>query len=389
MKVIVCGAGQVGFNIARYLAAEEIDVTVIDTSDELVRRVSDVLDVRAMQGNAPYPDVLERAGAADCDILIAVTHADEVNMVACQAAHSLFNVPVKIARIRAQNYLKPEWANLFNRNNLPIDLVISPEIEVARAILRRLQVPGAFDSVSLSDGLVRIIGVRCNQDCPVVNTPLRQLTEIFPFLNIIVIGIIRDGKGFVPTADDPMLVGDEVYFSADASHVPRAMAVFGHEEPLARRLIVAGGGHIGLFFAQEIERSHPGMQVKIIESNKARAEQIVPLLPNTAVLHGSLLDPEILDEAGVGRTEAIIAVTNDDETNILGSLLAKRHGCRQAFTLINNMNYAPLVSTLGIDAVVSPRAITVSSILQYVRRGRIRAAYSLREDLGEVMEIEA
>ena len=388
MKVIICGAGQVGFNIARQLSAENNDVTVIDQSAELVRRVSDALDARAMVGFASYPDVMERAAAGDADMIIAVTQADEVNMVACQVAHSLFNVPTKIARIRYQGYLDPIWADLFSRDHLPIDVIISPEIEVARAISRRLFVPGAFDSIPLADGKVRAIGVRCDRDCPVINTPLRQLTGLFPDLNIVVVGIIRDDKGIVPSAEDQMLPGDEVYFVADNEHVGRAMTVFGHEEPLARRIVIAGGGHIGQFLAHLVDTDHPGVSAKLIEADREQAERAALHLPQTIVLRGDTLDPEILEEANVAATEAIVAVTNDDETNILASLLAKRYGCQRALTLINNMNYAPLVTTLGVDAVVSPRAITASTILQHVRRGRIRAVHSLREGFGEIMEAE-
>ena len=388
MKIIICGAGQVGFHIARQLAAENNDVTVVDHSPELVRRVSDSLDVQAMLGSASHPDVLERAGAADADMIIAVTYADEVNMVACQVAHSLFNLPTKIARIRHQSYLQPIWADLFSRDNMPIDVIISPEIEVARAIARRLHVPGAFDTIALADGQVRTIGVRCNDDCPVINTPLRQLTGIFPDLNIVVVGIIRDGTGIVPTADDQMLAGDEVYFVADDEHVARAMAVFGHEETVARRIIIAGGGHIGMFLAQIIEEEHPGVTAKVVESNRERALFLADGLERTIVINGDVIDPEILEEANVGASEAIIAVTNDDETNILASLLAKRYGTGRAVTLINNMTYAPLIASLGIDVVVSPRAITVSTILQHVRRGRIRAVHSLGEGFGEIIEAE-
>jgi trk system potassium uptake protein TrkA len=388
MKVIVCGAGQVGFHIARQLSMEGNDVTVVDQSQELVRRVSDSMDVQAFVGFASHPNVLEQAGAADADMIIAVTYADEVNMVACQVAHSLFNLPTKVARIRHQSYLSPIWADLFSRDHMPIDVIISPEIEVARAISRRLQIPGAFETITFAGGKVKLMGVRCGEDCPVINTPLRQLTGIFPDLNIVVVGIVRDGEGIVPDADDMMLAGDDVYFVADAAHVPRAMVVFGHEETVARRIIIAGGGNIGAFLGQIIEKEHPGVSARIIETNRDRALAVADGLGKTVVINGDVLDPEILEEVNVADSEAIIAVTNDDETNILASLLAKRFGSRRALTLINNMTYAPLITTLGIDVVVSPRAITVSTILQHVRRGRIRAVHTLGDGFGEVIEAE-
>lgn len=389
MKVIVCGAGQVGFNIARQLALEGNDVTVIDQSPDLVRRISDTLDARGMIGHASHPDVLEAAGAADADMIIAVTYADEVNMVACQVAHSLFEVPTKLARVRHQSYLDPAWSNLFTREHLPIDVIISPEIEVARAVVRRLRVPGAFEMIPLVDDKVKLVGVRCGPQCPVLRTPLRQLSKLFPDLNLVVVGILRDSKAIVPNGDEQMQAGDEVYFVIETSQLSRAMAAFGHEETEVRRMLIFGGGNIGLFLAQEIEREHPGINTKIIEVNPKRAEFIAPLLERTSVLQGDVLDADLLEEANVRAVETVVAVTNDDETNILASLLVKRLGCPRVVTLINKGAYEPLVSSLGVDVVVSPRNITVSTVLQHVRRGRIHAVHSLRENFGELIEAEA
>lgn len=389
MKVIVCGAGQVGFNIAHYLAGENNDVTVIDQRAELIRKITDTLDVQAILGHASHPSVLEQAGAADADMIIAVTQFDEVNMVACQVAHSLFEVPTKIARVRAQSYLQPMWATLFSRDHLPIDVIISPEIEVARAITRRLQVPGAIDVIPLAGDKVRLIGVRCSPQTPLINTPLRQLTVLFPELNIVVIGIVRDGKPIVPSAEDQMLEGDEVYFVVDTQHVARALAAFGREDQEARRIVIFGGGNIGLFLAQQIEAEHPGASVKVIEGNKERAEYVAKSLHRTVVLNGDVLDPEILTEASVAAAETVVSVTNDDETNILSALLAKRFGARRAMTLINKTTYKSLMGPLGMDVVINPRTITVSNILQHVRRGRIHAVHSLHEGFGELIEADA
>ncbi|MEX2009383.1 MAG: Trk system potassium transporter TrkA [Dongiaceae bacterium] len=389
MKVIICGAGLVGSNIARYLASEGSDVTIIDQQASLVEKITDSLDVQGIVGFASHPDVLEKAGARDADLIIAVTYADEVNMVACQVAHSLFDVPTKIARVRQQTYLQPIWADLFSRSHLPIDAIISPEIEVARAIARRLEIPGAFDAIPLSDGKVTLIGVRCGDDCPVINTPLRHLTALFPDLHIAVVGILRDDRKIVPTAEEQMLAGDEVYFVADSEHLKRALAAFGHEEPEARRLIIVGGGNIGLFLAEAVEDQPRAVDVKLIEIDKKRAEYISQRLHRTVVIHGDALDLDILTEANVKATETIVAVSNDDEVNILASLLAKRFGCQRSITLINKTTYGPLIGTLGIDAVVSPRAITVSTILQHVRRGRVRSVHSLSDGFGEIIEVDA
>ena len=388
MKVIVCGAGQVGFNIAHYLAGENNDVTVIDQRPDLIRKVSDTLDVQVVLGFASHPSVLEQAGAGDADMIIAVTAADEVNMIACQVAHSLFNVPTKIARVRSQSYLQPIWSNLFTRDHLPIDVIISPEIEVARAITRRLQVPGAIDVIPLANDKVRLIGVRCTSQCPLIHTPLRQLTVLFPDLAIVIIGIVRDGKAIVPGAEDQMQEGDEVFFVVDTEHVDRALSAFGRDDQEARKIVVFGGGNIGLFLAQQLE-THPGTSVKVIEANKERAEFVAKTLTRSVVINGDVLDPEILEEASVAAAEAVVAVTNDDETNILAGLLAKRYGCRRTMTLINKTTYNALVSPLGIDVVISPRTITVSNILQHVRRGRIHAVHSLHEGFGELIEADA
>jgi trk system potassium uptake protein TrkA len=389
MKVIVCGAGQVGYNIARHLATENNQVTVIDQSRELVRRVTDTLDVRGIAGFASHPDVLEQAGAADADMLIAVTYADEVNMIACQVAHSLFSLPTKIARVRAQSYLRPIWADLFSRDHLPIDVIISPEIEVARAIGNRLQAPGAFEMIPLAGGKVRLIGVRITERCPIINTPLRQLTTLFPDLHLTVVGIIRDDRTIVPTPADQMLIGDEVYFVAETSHVGRSMAAFGHDEPEAHRIVIVGAGNIGLFLAKELESSQPQLNIKMIELSKERAERAAQELSRTVVVNGDALDLEILDEVNIQATDSIVTVSNDDEVNILSSLLAKRSGCRGAMTLVNNSTYEQLITTLGVDVVINPRAITVSTILQHIRRGRILSVHALREGVGEVIEAEA
>lgn len=389
MKVIVCGAGLVGTTIARQLAADNNEVTVIDNVEEQAQKVAESYDLRAIVGHASNPDVLDRAGAADAEMLIAVTHVDEVNMIACEVAHALFNVPTKIARVRAQSYLRPEWADLFNGERISIDHIISPEIEVARAIHRRLLTPGALDMIPFADDRLRLIGVRLGEDCPVLNTPLRQLTELFPDLGINVCGISRGGNMIVPEADDHMEAGDEVYFLSLSDHVLRAMRLFGHEEAAARRMVLVGGGNIGLFLAREIEAAQPEVKLKVVEASRVRADVIARQLKNAVVIQGDALDMDILNEAKVPAAEAIIALTNDDEVNILTSLLAKRAGCQRAITLVNKPAYDTLIGSLGIDVVVNPRSTTVSSILQYVRRGRIRSVHSLQDGAAEVMEAEA
>ena len=389
MKVIICGAGQVGSGIAKQLAAEGNDVTVVDRSQELVQNIADNLDVRAILGHGSQPDVLARAGAADADMLIAVTFHDEVNMVACQVAHSVFNVPTKIARIRAQSYLKAGYQSLFARDHMPIDVIISPELEVGRTVMRRLAVPGAFEILDFANGRVNVVGVTAEEDCPIVNTPLRQLTELFPALRARIVGISRDGSMFVPHSDDQMIVGDDVYFVSDTRDTKRTLAIFGHEEQEARRVLVVGAGNIGLYVAQQIEQDHPGVKIKLIERDRERALRAADQLKRTIVLHGDGLDPELLREAGIAETETLVTLTNDDQANILTCVIAKREGCQRTMSLINTATYMPLMRSLGIDAFLNPRATTVSHVLQHVRRGRIRGLRSVQDGASEVIEAEA
>ena len=389
MQVIVCGAGQVGYNICKQLAAEQHDVTVVDTSAELIQKISDSLDVRGIVGFASHPDVLDQAGANDADMVIAVTLNDEVNMIACQVAHSLFSVPTKIARVRTQSYLQKEWLDMFSRDHLPIDVIISPELEVARAVMRRLEVPGAFETIPFADDKVSVVGVNLTEDCPVVNTPLRQLTDLFPDLEITVVGIVREGRMIIASGDDQMMIGDSVYFVSRPDNVQHALNVFGHEEEEARRVIVIGGGNIGLSLAREIEQNHPRVKLKLIEADKERAEYCADHLERVVVLNGDGLDDDVLREANVQETETIVALTNDDEVNVLTSVLAKRAGAKRSITLINNPNYRQLNRSLNIDVSIDPRNTTVSRILQHIRRGRIRAVHSLADDAAEIIEAEA
>ncbi len=389
MKVIICGAGQVGFGIAERLAAENNDVTVIDRTPDLVQTITDSLDVRGLVGHGSHPDVLERAGASDSDMIIAVTFADEVNMVACQVAHSLFNIPTKIARVRDQSYLAPGWQDLFSRENMPIDVIISPEVAVGDMVLRRLAQPGAFETISFVDDQVFVVGVTCEEDCPIVNTPLRQLTELFPDLTAVVVGIMRDGKIFVPHGQDQMLVGDEVYFAAERGQVERTLGIFGHDEKQARRIVIAGGGNIGFYVAHQLEATQSRTKIKIIETDRKRAEFIADELKRAVILNGNALDHELLREAGVNDADTFISLSNDDQVNILASVMAKREGCPRALSLVSNTNYAGVIRSLGIDAHISPKAMTVSTILQHVRRGSIRRVHAVQNSAAEVIEAEA
>jgi len=389
MKVVICGAGQVGFGIAERLAGEQNDVSIIDANPRRIQIATEQLDVRGIVGHGSHPDVLAKAGIEQADMLIAVTLHDEVNMVACQVAHALFNVPTKVARIRAQTYLQPEWRDLLSRDHLPIDVVISPEIEVGEMVLRRLSLPGAIDTVSFADGAVVVAGVYCGEDCPILDTPLRELTQLFPDLQATIVAVNRNGKPVVLKSTQGVQAGDVAYFVAKASQVQRTLSIFGHDEVPGQRVVIAGGGNIGLYVAQQLELRNAAAKIKIIESVPERAQFIAETLTRSVVLQGDALAQEILDEAGVGDADTMIALTNDDRINILSCLLAKQIGARRILSLLNEQGYAGFARGLGIDAHVNPRQITVSKVLQHVRRGRIRGVHSLLDGAGEVIEAEA
>ena len=389
MKVIVCGAGQVGFNIARQLSSEGNDVVLVDQSEELIRKVSDILDVGGVVGYASRPNVLQEAGADDADMIIAVTYSDEVNMIACQVAHSVFEIPRKIARVRAQSYLEPRWRDMFRRDHMPIDVIISPEVEVADSVLRRISAPGAFESTPFLDGRVRLVGTQLDADCALLNTPLRQLTQLFPDISAMVVAFERQGKLHISTGDDQLYPDDNVFFIAAEEDVDRMLALFGHEEKMARRIVIAGGGNVGFAVAKKLEEQKSGVKAKLIELTRDKAENAAEGLERTIVLNGDVLDSGILQEANIGEAETIIALTDDDKTNLLAGVLAKDAGARSAMVLVNNQNLMRLVAPLGIDAFINPRATTVSSILRHVRRGRIRALHSVRDGAAEVIEAQA
>ncbi|PSM19889.1 MULTISPECIES: Trk system potassium transporter TrkA [Nitratireductor] len=389
MRVIICGAGQVGYGIAERLAAEQNDVSVIDTSPELVRTIRDQLDVRGFVGHGAHPDVLEMAGAQQADMLIAVTLYDEVNMTACQVAHSIFNVPTKIARIRAQSYLLPHYQNLFSREHLPIDVIISPEIEVGEMVLRRIALPGANDVVRFADSKVAMVAIECLEECPVIDTPLSQLTELFPDLPSTVVGVSRNGRLFIPHSADQLVAGDLAYVVTTTDQVRRTLGLFGHEEVEAMRIVIGGGGNIGLYVAQALEARQSRTKVKIIEDTRERAVAIADKLRRTIVLNGSALDQKVLLEADIQDADLMVALTNNDQVNILSSVMAKRLGCKSNLALINNPTYQDFTRTLGIDAHVNPRTVTISRILQHVRRGRIRAVHSVQRGSAEIIEAEA
>lgn len=388
MKVIICGAGQVGWQIARHLSNERNDVTVVDSDPDLVRRATDSLDVQGVAGYASYPNILDRAGARDADMIIAATHSDEVNMVTCQVAHSVFGINRKIARLRSQSYLDAIYSDLYRRDHMPIDVVISPEREVAAAALQRLHTTAAFDTERFMDGKAHLLGITIEEECPVVNTPLRQLTDLFSTLRAVVVGVRRDGTLFTPEAKDQLFVGDDCYVFAHVDDVARTMEIFGKKLAKQERIVLVGGGNVGLAVAAELEKRTSRVRTKIVEKNRKIAERAAEALERTIVLNGDGLDVALLHEAGVARADAMLAVTDDDKTNMLAAVRAKTEGCPYAIALINDPTLVPMMGPLGIDAYINPRATTVSSILRHIRHGRVRSVYSIGDAEAEVIEAE-
>jgi trk system potassium uptake protein TrkA len=388
MKVIICGAGQVGWQIARHLAGEKNDVTIVDNNPDLVRRAAEMLDVRGIAGHASWPDVLDRAGARDADMIIAATHSDEVNMVTCQVAHSIFSVPRKVARLRAQAYLDAIYADLYRKDHLPIDVVISPEKEVAEAVLQRLAAPATFDTEAFMDGKAQLLGIALDEDCPVLNTPLRQLSDLFSTLRAIVVGVRREGRLFAPEPGDQLFAGDNIYVFSHTEDVGRTLDIFGKATRKQERVVLIGGGNVGLAVAQALERRADRVRVKVIERNRKRAEAAADALERTIVLNGDGMDMDILEEADIARADAVVALTDDDKTNLLAVVRAKQAGARMGIALINDPTLVPLIGALDIDAYINPRATTVSSILRHVRHGRVRAIYSIGDAEAEVIEAQ-
>lgn len=389
MKIIVCGAGPVGAGIARQLVRENNSVTVVDSNPDELDVLTQNLDVSTILGVPSHPNVLEAAGALDAQMLIAVTPHDEINMVACSVASGLFNVPMKIARIQQKNYLLPEWEDLYRKDHVPIDHIISPEKEVARAIVNRLHVPGALNSLPFANHRLQVIEVRCESNCPMLGRTVEALEKYDAELPFSIIGMVRDGDVLIPYKTERLLIKDELFIAVEADDITAVMHLFGYRHKEARRILIVGGGQIGFGIAEALEAEDDDLNTKIIEMNRARAEDIAARLPKTTVIHGNSLDQDILKEANIESAEAVITVSNDDEVNILTCLLGKRAGCRTTIALINrDRSFDPLISSLGIDVVVNPHDITVSSILQHTHKGRVFTAHSVVNGQAELVEVE-
>jgi len=395
MNIIICGAGRVGFTIAKILSEQSHSVTVIDQSSEDIQKIDDTLDVKSIVGKATYPSILEKANASDADMIIAVTRNDEINMLICQIAFSIFNVQKKIARIRSQDYLNPKFTKVYNKENLPIDVIISPEIEIAKSLQRKLEAPGALDNVPFADNKIRLIEILINEKCPLIDIRLNEITKKFPKLNANIMGVIRYDKFVVLKKNDVMIKDDKAYVVINASQMKDTLIAFGHNEKISNKILIIGGGNIGFNLAKNLEESSDSVRVKIIEKNKERAELIASELNDTIVINGDALDEEVLMEANLDESQTVLALTNDDEDNLMVSILVEKFAKdksdlseKRTMALINKPNYSLLQSSLNIDDFIDPRMNTVSSILKHIHKGTIENAYSILNGEYEIIEAE-
>jgi trk system potassium uptake protein TrkA len=382
MKILILGAGQVGRTAAYHLSREPAnEVTIIDTNEDVLRDLQDRLDVRAVAGNASYPVVLESAGIADTDILVALTNSDEINIVACEIAHTLYRTPTKIARIRAPEYTQRE--QLFTEGGLAVDVWISPEQLVTEYIARLLSYPGALQVVDFADGRVQLVGVRARRDGLLVGRELRALKEHLPDTEARVAAIYRNDRLVPPVGDTIVEEHDEIFFVAAQDDLRRVLAELRRSEDPVRRLVIAGGGNIGLRLARTLEKSN---QVKLIERDPRRARRISEVLENTIVLNGDAADEELLVEENIDSADVFAALTNSEEANVLSAMLAKRLGARRVMALINRPSYGQLMENHSIDIVISPQTITIGTLLAHVRRGDVVRVHSLRRGAAEAIE---
>ncbi len=389
MNIIICGAGRVGFTIAKLLTEQNHSITVIDQSSEDIQKINDALDVKAIVGKATSPIILENANSKDADMIIAVTRNDEINMMICQIAYSLFKIPKKIARIRSQDYLNPKFSRLYNKENLPIDVIISPELEIAKSIQRKLESPGALDNVPFAENKIKLLEIYIEETCPIADIKLNELTKKFPKLNANILGVIRDGKFIFLKKNDVIKKNDKAYVVINSLQMTETLSAFGHNEKISNKILIIGGGNVGLNLAKNIEQSFDDARLKIIEKDKNRAEFIANELNNTIVINGNGLDEDILAEVNLEDVETVIALTNDDEDNLMVSVLVEKFSKdKRTMALINKPNYSLLQSSLKIDDLIDPRMTTVSSILKHVHKGSIENAYSIMNGEYEVIEAE-
>lgn len=384
MKIIILGAGQVGSSLLTALASEKNDIVMVDIRHDLLQKLQDRFDIRTVQGNAAHPNILQQAGAGEAEMLVAATSDDETNMLACSMADILFKVPRKIARVRAIEYFN--FPGLFSPETIPIDYVISPEQIITQFIRNLLEYPGASQVLDFAEGRVRMVSVRAVRGGPIVGREIRELHQHMPNFHARIAAIFRDGRAIVPNGSTVISHGDEVFFLASTDEIKDVMSELRKTEKSYKRLIFAGGGHLGKRVAQALEGSY---HIKVIERNEERAQKIAGQLKSATVLVGEASDKELLISENIENADVFCAITNDDEANILSSMLAKRLGARRVISLVNNDAYADIVDASHVDLVISPQQATISALLRYIRRGDIAQVYSLRHGSCEALEMVA
>ena len=386
MNIIICGAGEVGFSLAKYLSSDNMNVTLIDESIDRLEKISATIEVRTLVGKSYNPEILSQANIEEAELLISVTESDETNILTCEISKILFQIPTTIARIKEKEFLNNKWSELFSAKGFKVDYIISPEDEVASMLARLVAVSGAHDLISFAEDKVRLIGFKLDSDCPVLQTPLRELTELFPNLNTKIVLLVRNEETIIPKKTEELQEGDDIYLLSDSNNIKRVLNVFGKKIIKSRRVIIIGAGIIALNIAKILEINEPDSSITIIENNKERAERAAIQLEKANVLLGDAVESEIIQEAEISKADIVFSVTNSDEINTLVSTLSKKAGAKNCYSLLNGDKYLPVISLMDIDGIISPKELTVSKVLKYIRRADVTDVYELQAGKAEIIE---
>ena len=386
MKVIIAGAGEIGVALARYLRAEEDEIVLIDSNPERLGTLSEQLDIQTVVGRASYPEVLEQAGADDADVFLAVTGDDEANIVSCSVAESVFHISKRIARISAPEYRSPKYQSFLK--SMSVDVILSPEVETARHIIDNLAVSGSVDMRGMGDGLIKFIGLHCKKGVPLIGKTIAEIDKMTAGMNVKIVAVRRRFQ-IQPLKDVSLKSGDDLYFFVDTAHMTQVLTAFGYESLPARYIVIYGGGKVGFQLTKQLESHVSNREMTLVEKREDRARFLAENLESTLVINGDVLDDNLIEELNLKNYKIAIATTNSDENNILVSMVSKRAGIERVCALIHNPLYHNLLSGLGIDTTINPNAVMVSSILQYLRNGRVKDDYFIQSGIGEVLEIEA
>ncbi|MEC8099734.1 MAG: Trk system potassium transporter TrkA [Pseudomonadota bacterium] len=386
MNIIICGAGEVGYSLAKYLSSDNMKVTLIDESIEKLEKISATIDVRTLVGKSYNPEILSQANIEEAELIISVTDNDETNILTCEISKILFKIPTTIARIKEKEFLNEKWVELFSDKGFRVDYIISPEDEVASMLARLVAVSGAHDLISFAEDKVRLIGFKLDKDCPVLNTPLKELTELFPNLNTKIVLMVRNEKTLIPNKMEELEEGDDIYLLSDSNNINRVLNIFGKKIIKSRRVVIIGAGIIALSIAKILEINEPDSSITVIENDKETAERAAMQLEKANVLLGDAVEPEIIQEAEISKADIVFSVTNSDEINTLVSTLSKKAGAKNCYALLNGDKYLPVISLMDIDGIISPKELTVSKVLKYIRRGDVTDVYELQAGKAEIIE---